>query len=72
MGFCLLDTSLKGKAEHFEMKKDMCDGGGDEEDGGLKGLLLDALSWGVKEAGPLTHSWLNLHVVFIPETSCLR
>lgn len=41
-------------------------GSGDEEgDGGLKGLLLHALSWDVEEAGPLTHSWLNLHVVFI-------
>lgn len=44
IGLCLLDTSLKGKAEYFEMEKDMRDGCGDEEDGGLKGLLLDALS----------------------------
>lgn len=43
-----------------------------EGDGGLKGLLLDALSWGAEEAGPLTHSWLNLHVVFIPAASRLR
>ena len=72
MGFCLLDISPKGKAEHFEMREEMHGGGGDEGDGALKGLLLDALSWGVEEAGPLTHCWLNLHVVFIPAASRLR
>lgn len=43
-----------------------------EGDDGLTGLVLDALSWGVEEAGPLTHSWLNLHVVFTPAASRLR